>query len=131
MLRYKIVNKKHKLCGSNPPKGLHHLMAKFWKKHELGSCDGAVLAYHKKELIGFFRYYKKKKSTFLYAAGTHVLKKYRGDGVAKKLWIRALKKTKPESVDVIVASRGGAKLVASLQKKFKGKIFFYVAKSFK
>lgn len=129
MLRYKIVNKKHKMCKTDPPNDLHHLMKKFWEKHELGACDWAILAYDKKKLIGFFRFYKKRYSKFLYAAGTYVLKPYRSDGVAKKMWIRALKKTKPESVDVIVASRGGAKLVASLQKKFQGKIFFYVSKS--
>jgi predicted GNAT family acetyltransferase len=107
------------MCKSKPPEGLHSRMATFWEKHELGSCDGAILAYHKKQLIGFFRFYKKKNSDYLYAAGTYVLRQYRGDGVAKKLWIKALKKFKPETVDVMVASRGGMKLVKSLKKKFK------------
>jgi predicted GNAT family acetyltransferase len=119
MIRYRAVNRKHKMCGSNPPKGLHRRMKTFWLKHELGQCDGAILAYHKKELIGFFRFYKRKKGKTLYAGGTYVMKQYRGDGVAKNLWIKALKKTKPEIVDVMVASRGGLKLIKSLKKDFK------------
>lgn len=119
MIRYKAANRKHKMCKSNPPENINFRMIRFWKKHELGACDGAVLAYDKKQLIGFFRFYKKKHSKCLFAAGTYIMGKYRGDGVAKKLWIRALKKTKPKQVDVMVASRGGFKLASSLKKKYK------------
>jgi len=55
----------------------------------------------------------------LYAAGTYVLAAYRDKGVAKKLWVHALKRYRPKYVEVFVASRGGSKLIASLQKKFK------------
>lgn len=125
MLRYKVVGWTHKICHSNPPKDLDRHMKRFWKRFDLGGCSGAAVAYHKKKVVGFFRFDKENKS--LYACGTYVLRPYRADGVAKKLWIRALKRAKPKFVEVYTASKGGVKLVASVKKKFK-KIAWHVSK---
>lgn len=127
MIRYKAVNRKHKVCGRHPPENMNPRMVRFWKKHELGACDWAILAFHQKQLVGFFRFYKKKNSKFLYAAGSYVLRPYRGQGIAVKMWAKALRKHKPEIIDVMVASRWGAQLVKALKKRHKN-IAFFVSK---
>lgn len=129
MLRYVIVNRKHPICTSNYPTDIDRHMLRFMRRYDLTNCDGAVLAFHKKKLVGFFRYYHRKHGRWLYAGGTYVLSAYRGQGVAKKLWVRALKHAQPKSVDVGVVSRGGRKLVTALRKKFGRKIFWYVSES--
>lgn len=117
MLRYKVVNYKHKMCANDPPQNLNRHMKRFWKRFELGDCEGASLVYHKKKIVGFFRFDVRSES--MYACGTYVLRPYRTKNVARKLWIRAIKRIKPKVVEVYVASKGGAKLVASIKKKFK------------
>jgi GNAT superfamily N-acetyltransferase len=116
MITYKIVGSDHEICGHTCPASLPRRMHNFWKSRCLGSSHGAVIAYDGKKVIGFFRWDKSWK--YMYGYGTYVLGKYRRQGVAVKLWKRALKKIKPRQVYVVITSYSGEALAFALKKKF-------------
>lgn len=98
---------------------------------ELSYCNHAVIAFEKtrgkKVLIGFLRFAKNNKH--FYADGTYVLPVYRSKKISKKLWHHAIKFAKPTYVEVMTATRGGMRLIASLVRKYT-KIDWYVYRKF-
>lgn len=117
-MRYHILDKKHPFCRSSaPPEDATYSMKQFWKKHDLQSCSGAILATDKGKMVGFFRFEFDRPDKYLYATGTYVLSAYRRQGLGKKMWQRALRHIKPASVEVFISSPQGARLVTSLVRK--------------
>jgi GNAT superfamily N-acetyltransferase len=120
MIIYKIVDRKHAITDINYPPDLDIRIKRWWKYMRLYYCNHAVLAFDKKKgketLIGFLRF--DKQNQHLYAGGTYILPAYRKRKIAKKLWQRAIKFAKPTYIEVTTASKGGAKLMASLVKKY-------------
>jgi predicted GNAT family acetyltransferase len=62
---------------------------------------------------------KNERGVRLRAVGTYILSDYRSEGVAQKLWAQAIKRMKAKQVEVVITSRGGARLVNALRKKYK------------
>lgn len=124
MIKYQTVTKKHPICQEKIPSNLHYLIQRFWKSRELNNCgttSHAILAYDKDEIIGFFRYTSESshsgKFKYLYATGTYILPQYRSQGIAKKLWSKAIKESKANRVYVSLTSRKASKLINSLKQK--------------
>lgn len=84
----------------------------------------AVAAYHKGKVIGVFKY-RDGYPGVLEACGTAVAKKFRGKGIAEKLWNAALRKMQPKTVWVTVVSDSGFHLIEKLKKRWP-KIHFRV-----
>ncbi len=78
----------------------------------------AVLAYEAGKLVGAFRAYWQTTPSTLEAAGTWVAPSHRRAGLARKLWARMLRETRPRSVEVMTISRGGARLVRALKQRY-------------
>lgn len=128
MITYKVVGPEHDVCGFDYPADFPAVMKNFWKSRQLENAHGAVLAYDGKKLIGWFRWNYGSRAE-IYAYGTYVLSEYRSQGVAIKLWRRALRATSAEYVHVFTTSYGGRKLCSALEKKFP-KIRWYISRSY-
>lgn len=132
-MRTLIVGWKHPVCCGNDPKGLqenevepHPSMPRqvkvFWKRWGLFCSDKAVIVLDDGELVGFFRFSIDKK--YIYAIGTWVHPDYRGQGMAKKMWTKALKSVRgKKTVTVTTVSEGGGALVVAMKKLFPNKKF--------
>lgn len=128
MITYKVVGPDHDICGYDCPSNIPTVMKKFWKSRQLENAHGAVLAYDGKNLIGWFRW-NRGGYREIYAYGTYVLSEYRSQGVAVKLWRRALKAADVETVHVFTTSYGGRRLCSTLKKKFP-KVRWYISRSY-
>ena len=81
------------------------------------STCNLVVAYDGPEIVGCFRAWTCPNET-LQAGGTWVARTHRSKGLALRMWRRMLKETQPVAVTVSTISRGGARLVAALKRKF-------------
>jgi GNAT superfamily N-acetyltransferase len=87
----------------------------YWlTKWSLEHCQYVYIAVDKGMVVGFFRFDLCGKE--LNAAGTWVSRRYRGKGIAKTLWMKALKKIKPKTIQVVTTSKGGYNLVRSVSE---------------
>jgi len=81
---------------------------------------GNVLAFSGTTPVGLFQYNIEKADNkiFLIADGTVVLEAKQKNGIGKEMWTIALKKERPNIVQVCATSLGGTKLITSVKKKF-------------
>jgi GNAT superfamily N-acetyltransferase len=70
-------------------------------------------------LIGWFRF--TYQGEHLFAQGTWVEDHYRRQGVATRLWDRALARVRPFNINYDLASREGGRLVRTMKKRMKGR----------
>jgi GNAT superfamily N-acetyltransferase len=75
----------------------------------------AVAAYDGERLVGMFAFYSHERN--LGALGTLVLRKYRGRGVAAKMWKAALARFRTTRVSVYVVSMRGFGLIEKLRRE--------------
>lgn len=118
MVRYRVVDRSHPICGDVCPDNIHHFMKKFWSSRNLEGCDGAIIATKGEQLVAFFRFYKYNYPTELWGAGTYVLSEYRSQGVAKRLWAAAIKEVDPSYIHVTATSKGAIKLLNALKARY-------------
>lgn len=89
----------------------------FWlSKWFLGECSHVCVAIDNGKVIGFFRFDIEKK--ILWASGTWVSNSFRGKGIAKNMWDRAIKFANPNKIVVIVTTNGGLKLVKKVKNQY-------------
>lgn len=82
------------------------------------SATHAVVAYGlNNKIVGFFRFSFSSTSKTIRAKGTWVDPRYRRKNLAADLWTVALRKLKPRKVSVFTVSRGGNRLIRSLEEK--------------
>lgn len=78
-------------------------------------ANRAVVAYHKNEMVGFFRFRIDAKRGALKAWGTWVRDDMRRRGLAKALWMHALQIHRPKEVVVYTISRAGRAFIRSIK----------------
>ena len=81
------------------------------------STDYAIAAYVDGRIVGVFKYDLGPGRTLI-AKGTAVAKRLKRRGIARALWMSALRRHNPKFVDVVTVSASGHTLVASLKKAF-------------
>ncbi len=83
-----------------------------------GGAEGAVLAQHGGETVGWLRFYWDEPSRTMTASGTWVEEEHRSAGVAQVLWGRVMKHLKPRTVVVTTVTKEGRHLVGSIVRWF-------------
>ncbi len=82
------------------------------------SANRVVVAYGlNNKIVGYFRFSFSSVSKTINAKGTWVDPRYRRKNLAADLWTVALRKFKPRKVSVFTVSRGGNRLIRSLEEK--------------
>lgn len=91
-----------------------------WTRWGLQSCGRALIVTMRRRLVAFLRFDLRRGGDEheLHAHGSWVEPSRRGRGIATKLWIRALRRYRPNKVRVTVVSRSGTRLVRRLQALF-------------
>lgn len=93
---------------------LHFTARQFWNRMGLPYDSAhAIVATENGKCIGFFRYTISGRAT-LHGEGTWIHPKHRKQGLALKLWKRALDKHEVKVVEVVVVSKGGDRLVTKV-----------------
>ena len=115
-LRYSRLNSQHPICSWRAPSDMPVCVRRFYRTHYMSTAAFAQVVKLDDQIIAFLRY-DISNDTF-YALGTYVLPNYRGLGLCKELWRRALLHVKPKTVKVNMTSRGAGKLIRSLKKKY-------------
>jgi GNAT superfamily N-acetyltransferase len=111
----------YKQLPDKPPvKKLPRQAVNFYNRWDLGESEFAMVATKNRRLVAFFRFsidFGNELRT-LVPGGTWVRANYRNKGIARELWRRAIRKHVPEEVSVVVVSKGGHRLVLSLESLF-------------
>lgn len=97
--------------------GYHRFQISKWARDFFWGCLGedrdAMLAVKQQRVIGMFAFLHKDRT--LYACGTYVGSAWRGRGLGRRLWDRAIDMTRPQVIDVDVISAEGDWLVRSIE----------------
>jgi hypothetical protein len=99
--------------GPVASKRLPMFARRFWTRHGLGECTQGVGVFVNKRLIAFFRY--AIGGGWLVPGGTWVDLAWRRHGLALRMWLHALDRSKMKKVDVVTVSRGGSGLIRRLR----------------
>lgn len=109
-------------CPAKPAKRLVVPAKQVWTRWGLQSCGRALIVTIRRRLVAFLRFDLRTgrdgRRRVLHAHGSWVEPSRRGRGIATKLWIRALRRYRPNKVRVTVVSRSGTRLVRRLQALF-------------
>jgi GNAT superfamily N-acetyltransferase len=114
-MKTKFVGPKHYVCHLGNKKRFHKNAQHFlYVENHLDPCDAAVIATDKGKLIAFLRF--GKDGRWIWALGTWVDPKYRGQGIGKWLWSLLLKKYPKRRVNVTTMTPRGSQLVESVEE---------------
>ena len=109
------------LCANKPPIGrLMYRCAVFLSASD-HQMPKAVVAYHKGRIVGILKYRTRYKT--LHTAGTMVDRRFRGKGIATKMWKALLKRERPHTVDVPISTNDGMKLIKKIRSQHKDVMF--------
>jgi GNAT superfamily N-acetyltransferase len=109
--------------GDPPPELDDASARRFWRHYNLVDSDGCAYALQEGRLVGFFRFSSCKTYTgthSLLANGTWVHPSCRNLGVGTRMWEKVLERKRPylDVVSVCTETKSGAKLIASLRKRY-------------
>lgn len=118
-MNIRVVGRTHYITAAGPKDKLPVEVNYYFNKWGIAGdqASAAVVAYHNKKLVGFFRFFRCGDKA-LHASGTWVSKAFRRKKLAIKLWETAIRKEKACSIFVCTTSRGGHLLVKNVKKTF-------------
>lgn len=115
--RTRFVDSDHYVCSLKEPDRFCQDARNFlFVENKLDPCEAAILATVDGELVGFIRFGTYRR--VVYALGTWVSRKHRGQGIAGWMWGRLLKKYPAYRIEVTTISRQGSRLVRALKQKY-------------
>ena len=101
--------------GPLPPyEYLDRWACKFWEQTGLVEASHAVVATEDGNVVGFFRYHMNGRQ--IVTSGTWVSKKYRRKGLARKMWLMAVRRHDAREIDVVTATTSGLLFVNHMNK---------------
>ncbi len=97
-----------------PPPQLPKNAQGYWDRYGFCQADEAIVAIEGEQLIGFFRYSFEKR--LLHARGTWVAPSHRRQGLATRMWEKALRGCQSQKgpIQVVTVTRAGTAFVRSL-----------------
>jgi len=118
--RTKFVGADNNICNLSCPEILGEGERRFlFAENNLDPCKAAVLATVDGKLVGFLRFETSHRT--VYALGTWVHRRHRGQGIAGWMWGRLLRKFPGYEIVVTTISRRGSQLVWALKQKYPGR----------
>lgn len=115
-MKTKFVGRKHYVCHLGSPKRFSRNAQHFlYTENHLDPCDAAVVATDAGKLVGFLRFGRDRK--LIWALGTWVDPKYRGQGIGKWLWSLLIKKYPRAKVDVTTMTARGSQLIEGIKDR--------------
>lgn len=117
-MNLRFVEKGHYICGGDADDRLAMSAYRFWTRYIQGlEATCAVVATHEGLNVGFARFDISPSGGRVFACGTWVHHDHRRSGLAYRMWEMALRRLKPNVVDVYCATPAGLEFVTALRAR--------------